>query len=189
VYSQAPDQYIIYIPGIYELFPQSGLSWSADSLRFPCGGSLYFTHRGRVLCDAEIAIARTVFADRIDYSRVRVVNGKYFPLHRQPWIIAPNGHIYWPGECGNLATDEGSAYAGTLIHEMTHVMQYQSGQQVLLRGFLLHAARLLTFGLYDPYRFTYVPGKPFEAYNLEQQAEVARHIYFGLLPNIILQRT
>lgn len=147
---------------------------------------MFSTSHGRVLCDAEIAAARKVFADRIDYSRVRVVNGKYFPLHLQPWIIAPNGHIYWPGECGNLATGEGSAYVGTLIHEMAHVMQYQRGQHVLLRGFLLHAARVLSFGRYNPYRFTYLPGKPFGAYNLEQQAEVARHIYLGLLPNIIV---
>ena len=147
---------------------------------------MFFTSQSRALCDAEIAAARRVFADRIDYSRVRVVNGKYFPLHLQPWIIAPNGHIYWPGECGNLATGEGSAYVGTLIHEMAHVMQYQRGQHVLLRGFLLHAARVLSFGRYNPYRFTYLPGKPFDAYNLEQQAEVARHIYLGRLPNIIV---
>ncbi|MGI9286345.1 MAG: hypothetical protein ACR2P1_13225 [Pseudomonadales bacterium] len=150
---------------------------------------MHLNNHGRALCDAEIAVARTVFDDCIDYSRVRVINGKYFALHLQPWIIAPNGHIYWPGECGNLATGEGSSYAGTLIHEMAHVMQHQSGQKVLLRGFLLHAARLLTFGLYNPYRFSYVPGKPFDAYNLEQQAEVARQIYFGRLPNIITQRT
>ncbi len=150
---------------------------------------MFSTNRGRVLCAAEIAVARMVFADRIDYSRVRVINGKYFPLHLQPWIIAPNGHIYWPGECGDLATGEGSVYAGTLIHEMTHIMQHQNGQSVLLRGFLLHAARLLTFGKYNPYRFTYVPGKPFNAYNIEQQAEIARHIYLGLLPNIMPQRT
>lgn len=150
-----------------------------------------FTKRrcvGRALCGAEIAAAQKVFGTRIDYSRVRVFNGKYFPLHLEPWIIAPNGHIYWPGECGDLASGRGSSYAGTLIHEMTHVMQYQSGQNVLLRGFFLHAARLLTCGIYNPYRFTYIPGKPFDAYNIEQQAELARQIYFRVLPNIITNR-
>ncbi len=142
-------------------------------------------NRSRLLCEAEVAIARAVFADRIDYSRVRVVNGKFFPFHFEPWIIAPNGHIYWPGECGDLAAGAGKAYAGTLIHEMAHVMQHQNGQYVMLRGLLLHTARILTLGRYNPYRFTYIPGKPFDAYNLEQQAEIARHIHLGLLPNII----
>jgi hypothetical protein len=31
--------------------------------------------------------------------------------------------------------------AHTFMHEMTHVMQYQNGQEVVLRGMALHTTR------------------------------------------------
>lgn len=121
----------------------------------------------------------------MDYSRVRVVDGKYVFFQGNGYVMAPNGNIYWPGECGNLATCGGGAYAGTFIQEMTHVMQHQHGVNVLGQGFLLQAGHRLSFGLYDPYSFTYDPSRTFSSYNIEQQGDIARGIYYGRYPNNI----
>jgi hypothetical protein len=125
-------------------------------------------------------VAWSVFGDKIDYSRVRVHDGKYWPAQGSH-IVAPNGHIYWPGECGNMAR----SCTGIFIHEMTHVLQHQRGVNVLLEGIALHTARYATLGKYDPYRFIYDPDRPFRSYNIEQQGDLARDIFLGLYPNNI----
>ena len=140
---------------------------------------------GRPLSGDEISAARTVFGDKIDYGQVRVYDDKYFPLQGENVVMAPNGNLYWPGECGNLASCGGGRYAGTFIHEMTHVLQYQHGVNVLGRGFLLHTGRFLSLGAYDPYRLEYDPARSFRSYNIEQQGEIARGIFYGRHPNNI----
>lgn len=126
--------------------------------------------KGRPLTADEIAKARKAFKDKIDYSKVLVVDGK-FHVFQGDNIMSPDGNIYWPGECGNLAVCGGQKVADYFIHEMTHVMQVQQGQNVLLSGFFLHALRIITFGFYNPYSYT--PGQPFNSYNIEQQAVIA----------------
>ena len=137
----------------------------------------------RKLTKEEITEARKVFGDEIDYSKVHVIDAKYFFLQGKEFVMAPDGNLYWPGECGNLVL---CGKNGLFIHEMTHVMQYQKGINVLFKSLLLQAARLLSFGLYNPYEFDYDPDRAFDSYNLEQQGEYAREIYSGKLPNTIL---
>ena len=140
---------------------------------------------GRGLTSDEITEAQKVFGDKIDYSQVRIINGKFVPWQGDGYVIAPDGNIYWPGECGNLASCGGPGTAGVFIHEMTHVLQVQHGVNVLGRGLLLQAGKFLSGGLYDPYKFTYAPARSFSSYNIEQQGDYARGIYFGRLPNNI----
>lgn len=138
----------------------------------------------RKLSDSEIALARSVFGERIDYEKVRVIDGKYVPWQGKGYIIAPNGCIYWPGDCGEFSQSDESTIC-RFIHEMTHVMQYQHGINLVLRGFLLHAARIISFGWYDPYRVDYRPDKPFSCYNIEQQGRIAEGIFSGVYPDNI----
>ena len=140
---------------------------------------------GRALTTDEITEAKSVYGDKIDYSKVRIIDGKYVPFQSDSVAMAPDGNIYWPGECGNLASCGGLPTAGVFIHEMAHVMQYQHGVNVLGQGFLLQAGKYLSFGLYDPYKFTYDPNRAFSSYNIEQQGDYARGIYFGRHPNKI----
>jgi hypothetical protein len=126
-----------------------------------------------------------VFGDKIDYSNVTIYDKKFFPLQGENTVMSPDGNIYWPDACGNLATCDQGRHVGTFIHEMTHVLQHQNGVNVLGRGFVLHAARIGSLGLYDPYSFTYDPNLPFSSYNIEQQGEIARGVYFGRYPNNI----
>jgi RHS repeat-associated protein len=140
---------------------------------------------GRALTADEVAEARTVFGEKIDYDRVRVIGEKFLFFQDAARPMAPNGNIYWPGDCGDLASCQGGRNVGTFIHEMTHVMQQQNGVNVLLRGFFLQAGNILSLGLYDPYSYTYDASKSFKSHNIEQQGDIARDIYFGRHPNNI----
>ncbi len=139
----------------------------------------------RGLCPEEIAAAQRVFGALIDYSRVRIVNGKYTFAHLKGYVVCPNGRIYWPNECGNLVTGDHGMHLRRFIHEMTHVLQHQRGVPVLMKGLLLHACRLLTAGLYNPYRYRYQRDRPFSSYNIEQQAQIAVGIFEGRHENNI----
>jgi hypothetical protein len=132
------------------------------------------------LVGEEISVASSVFGDRIDYSRVRVHDRRYWPAQGR-YVMAPNGHIYWPGESGNLAR----SCPDVFVHEMAHVLQHQRGVNVLLEGIALHTARYATLGRFDPYRFLYDPDRSFHSYNIEQQGDLARDIYRGRYPNNI----
>lgn len=138
--------------------------------------------RGRPLSAAEIALARRVFGGRIEYARVRVVDGKYMPLQLPQRVMAPDGHIYWPGSCPDLVVCGHPRCRDTFIHEMAHVMQHQRGIPVFWQGLWLHGARVLSCGRFNPYRCIVEPGKPYFAYNIEQQAELAVEMLHGRHP-------
>lgn len=137
---------------------------------------------GRALTPAEIALAQRVFGERIDYASVRFVNGKYTVLQLPERVMAPDGNIYWPGACADLATCGHPACRDTFIHEMAHVMQHQQGVRVFWRGLWLHGARVLSCGRFNPYRCVIKRGKPYRAYNIEQQAELAVEMLHGRYP-------
>lgn len=142
---------------------------------------------GRGLTEHEVREARKVFGDLIDYSLPRIVRKKFYWFQGRDWIIAPNGHIYWPNASDDLVVDAGGRWLHTFIHEMAHVYQHQQGMDVIARGLVVQSLRLLTWGKFDPYDVAYEPGKPFVAYNIEQQGELAVMIYRGLIPNIVLE--
>jgi RHS repeat-associated protein len=125
---------------------------------------------GRPLTAQEVARARAVYGDAIDYAAVRVYGGGFFLV--QFTVMTPDGNIYWPGECGNLV-ECGDV---TFIHEMMHILQHQSGVNVLAEGVLLHGMKALTLTLYNPY--DYGNGqRPFGSYNIEQQAKIVEDRY------------
>jgi hypothetical protein len=138
--------------------------------------------RGRELTPAEMALARHVFGERIDYPRVQIVDGKFMRLQLPHRVMAPDGHIYWPSACPDLVRCGHSRCRDTFIHEMAHVMQHQQGVPVFWRGLWLHTARVLSLGRFNPYRCVVRPGKPYGAYNIEQQAELAVEMLHGRYP-------
>ena len=40
---------------------------------------------------------------------------------------------------------------------------------------------------YNPYKYKLIKGKQFEQYNIEQQGDIARDIFFEKIPNIIIR--
>ena len=127
----------------------------------------------RPLTDGEVGLARSVFGDGIDYARVRIATRGW----GRPAIT-----------CGSLITfpprpptpDDFSrqplASRAWFIHEMTHVLQFQSGW---LRTLWSWFVTLLNggYGAGSPgYRYA-APFNAWGAYNLEQQASMVEHAY------------
>lgn len=122
--------------------------------------------RVRSLTAGEIGLARSVFGDAIDYDRVTLRLGKWWPFQPLRSAMAPMGHIYFHPDGGGWSEDfsaESVRRQAFFIHEMTHVWQAQKGGRFYL-PLMRHP-----FCRYD-YRLK--PGKPFRRYGLEQQAEI-----------------
>jgi hypothetical protein len=127
----------------------------------------------RSLTSGEIELARSVFKDAIDYSRVRLVKGKWWPFQPSNAAMAPMGHIYFHPVGGGWSDDfakEPLHRQGFFIHEMTHVWQAQKGGRYYL---------LLMRHPLCRYSYQLEPGKPFSLYGIEQQAEIVRHRFLA----------
>lgn len=124
---------------------------------------------GRHLTSGEIALAKSVFDHAIDYSKVRLFRGKWWLFHPPGAAMAPTGHIWFHPAGGGWSDDfskEPLSAQGYFIHELTHVWQTQQ------RGRFYLPLMRHPFCRYD-YRLE--PGKPFNRYGIEQQAEIVRH--------------
>ena len=127
----------------------------------------------RSLTPGEIELARSVFGEAIDYSRVRLFKGKWWPFHPRNAAMAPMGNIYFHPE-GQVWSDdfakESLGRQGFFIHEMTHVWQAQRSGRFYL-PLMRHP--------FCRYSYDLKPGKPFRRYGLEQQAEIVAHSFLA----------
>ena len=127
----------------------------------------------RCLTDGEIALARSIFGEAIDYSRVRLIRGKWWPFQPRNAAMSPNGNIYFHPVAGGWSQDfarEPLGRQGFFIHEMTHVWQAQKGGRFYL-PLMRHP--------FCRYRYRLKPGKAFARYGLEQQAEIVKDIFLA----------
>jgi hypothetical protein len=127
----------------------------------------------RLLTPGEIALARSVFGDAIDYSKVRLVKRKWWPFQPRNTAMAPTGNIHFHPH-GSLWSEDFSAEPlhrqGLFIHEMTHVWQSQTRGRFYL-PLMRHP--------FCRYSYTIDDGRPFGRYGLEQQAEIVRHAFLA----------
>lgn len=126
---------------------------------------------GRRLTAGERAMVREMFGDAIDAERVRIHRRKWFFLHPDKVIMAPDGHIWVPPKSDLWADDYSEApigLQGLFVHEMTHVWQAQRKGRWYL-PLMRHP-----FCRYD---YSFIPGRPLARYGLEQQAEIMRHVF------------
>lgn len=125
----------------------------------------------RPLTGGERALAASMFGDAIDYDAVRINRRKWWPFQPKRVAMAPDGHL-WFHPHGDLWCEDFACIAphaqGLFIHEMTHVAQTARGGRWYL-PLMRHP-----FCRYD---YSIVPGKPFDRYGLEQQAEIVRHAF------------
>lgn len=125
----------------------------------------------RSLTPDEIALARGVFGAAIDYGRVRVHARKWWPFQPRGVTMAPDGDLWFHPDGGLFCADfcESPLHIqGHFIHEMTHVWQAQRSGRWWL-PLMRHP--------FCRYSYDVVPGKPFERYGIEQQAEIVRHLF------------
>ena len=115
----------------------------------------------------------------VDWNRVRLYGGecgRAAGLVRRVVLglsrgraVALGNHVFLPARCeGDLAT---------LAHEVVHCAQYQAWGpwRYLARGAeaQLRDIAYRTFGVGgSPYSYVPTPGRPFDAYGMEQQAQI-----------------
>ncbi len=89
----------------------------------------------RPLTSGEVALARSVFGEAIEYGRVRLVRRKWWPFQPRRFTMAPMGNIHFHPQ-GEAWSDDFSAEPlgrqAFFIHEMTHVWQAQKGGRFYL---------------------------------------------------------
>jgi hypothetical protein len=125
---------------------------------------------GRALTLGETALVRSMFGDAVDCGAVRLHRARWWRLQPAGVVMAPDGDI-WFHPAGLWSDDfshEPIGRRALLIHEMTHVWQAQRGGRWFL-PLMRHP-----FCRYD---YRWAPGRPFERYGLEQQAEIVRHAF------------
>lgn len=128
------------------------------------------TRVARPLTAGERAMARRAFGDAIDLDPISIRREKWWWLQPAWIVMAPDGHIWFHPNNRSWHDDFSKAslhLQGLIIHELTHVWQRQQGINVVLRR-----------GVWARYDYLpFQPGKPFEAYGCEQQAEIVRDAY------------
>lgn len=121
----------------------------------------------RSLTEGEIAMARQLFRDAIDYGKVKVHNGEYlwFGLQPNDTAMTPNGELYFNPNHFQEDFSASINFADHLwfMHEMVHVWQYQLGYPVKLRG---------AFRIGLSYKYELANGKSLADYNMEAQGNV-----------------
>ena len=127
----------------------------------------------RPLTSGEVALARSVFGEAIEYGRVRLVRRKWWPFQPRRFTMAPMGNIHFHPQ-GEAWSDDFSAEPlgrqAFFIHEMTHVWQAQKGGRFYL-PLMRHA--------FSRYAYVLKAGKPFARYGIEQQAEIVAHRFLA----------
>ena len=127
----------------------------------------------RSLTAGETDLARSVFRDSIDYSKVRLIRGKWWPFQPRNAAMAPMGNIYFHPAGGGWSNDfsqENVRRQAFFIHEMVHVWQAQAKGRFYL-PLMRHP--------FCRYSYRLKPGKPFDRYGLEQQAEIVTHRFLA----------
>lgn len=121
----------------------------------------------RPLTPGEMALGRSVFGEEIKWATIRVMQaprlgfGAMVPLGRT--IVFSK----WPAarDFASAAPDE----QGWFVHELMHVWQAHN-------GVVLAAAKIGALGE-KAYSYTPRPKTKLKAYNIERQAEIARHLF------------
>lgn len=125
----------------------------------------------RRLTEGERNLAASVFGSAIDYDRVTVKRRRWFPFQPRNTLMAPTGHLHVPGDSDHWSEDyslERVSLQGLFLHELTHVWQSQMRGKYYL-PLMRHP--------FCRYGYELKPGRRFERYGLEQQAEIVRHAF------------
>lgn len=125
--------------------------------------------QGRALTSGEVALGRSVFGDEINWAKVRVAQA--------PWLgfgaMVPLGRtiVFSRWRASRDFSKESFGEQGWFIHELAHVWQ-------AARGVFLPGAKLGAIGK-RAYAYKPRPGARYRDYNIERQAEIARHLFLA----------
>lgn len=125
----------------------------------------------RPLTEGEIALGRSVFGDEIDWPRVRVLQAPQLGFG----AMVPRGRTIvfskWRAahDFSHCSLDD----QGWFVHELMHV--WQAARGIILAGAKLHALGKAA------YIYKSRAGAKLGDYNIERQAEIARHLFLSRL--------
>lgn len=130
----------------------------------------------RSLTPGELALARSVFKDAIDYSRVSIHDARVLPafIQKPGRAMAFLNKISFPGDAASADFSKESAVVQSIfIHEMVHVWQHQNNvlNTVYQFGRLMLKHR---FDYDQAYLYTLEKGRELTSYNMEQQAMIVQ---------------
>ncbi len=132
----------------------------------------------RALTTGERDVLVALFAGALDLDAIHVVQDKYVPFQGDDTYMTPENDMFAPGALylEDFSLPEIEPYvASTLVHEMTHAWQHQSGMDLIAAGAITFAA---TGGDYQAaYPYALDPAKDLTDYNVEQQASIIEDYY------------
>ncbi len=114
---------------------------------------------GARLTSDQKKLAKEIFGDSIDLTRVRVRTGALPGMGGAAAMVLGNTVIVDP---------KYALKGGLLAHELTHVWQYQTTGSKYLSNATVHRS----------YRVKIVRGRPIGEYNAEQQATIVENYYY-----------
>lgn len=126
------------------------------------------TWRSRALTEGEIAIGRSVFGGAIDWNGIRIMQmPKLFNFS----AMVPFGRriVFSKWRAASDFSKAAPEEQGWFVHELMHVWQAK-------RGVVLAAAKLQAMGK-QAYAYKPRTGARLKDYNIERQAEIARHLF------------
>lgn len=131
----------------------------------------------RDLTAGEIALARKLYRQSIDYSEVKVHHGKYIFFQPDNSGMTPNGEIYMAGPAyrKDYSVERGSAKA-FFLHEMAHVWQYQLNVLNPITAAIGESVSHF-FDYQKAYEYTLQKEKDLLDYEIEQQAAIIEDYY------------
>lgn len=131
--------------------------------------------KSRGLTAGEMTMARTVFADSIDYAKVKIHHSGYplfFGLQDKTTAVTPNGEMYMPHQIYRDDYSWGDAADKRLfMHEMAHVWQDQMGYNVAGNGL-----RVTSRGA-SAYVYQLTENSRLGDFNMEQQGNIISDYY------------
>lgn len=122
----------------------------------------------------EIALARSVFSNSIDYDRVRIHDGRIFPgfIQKKDRAMAGRNKISFPGgsHCADFSQGE-PRIQSLFIHELAHVWQHQNK---IVNTYVAFAREMIRhkFNYNACYAYKLEEGRQLKFYNFEQQATI-----------------
>ena len=143
----------------------------------------YFDFReSRKLTYGERNFLETIYANTVDYEKVKIYSEKFFPNPIQPDNVAmsPNGNVYFSEKYySNDFSKLNISKQAWLVHEIMHVKQYQNENQWFAwKSAILDLKGM--FGILDPYAYKVDFNKKLNDYNYEQQGDIARDYFLYL---------
>jgi outer membrane protein OmpA-like peptidoglycan-associated protein len=129
----------------------------------------------RKLNASEVRVARRVFKDTIPYDKIRIGDGS--GVGGAVWTqagVAGLDYVIHGGHRHSVDWSSTKALQRLLVHELTHVWQGEHvGPSYMLESLAHQAWAEATGG--SAYAYDAVNYKPWDSYNVEQQADIVEH--------------